>query len=197
MAITSENATGSPTGETMTDPPKAAPADPAPDNAAELPEEVLKLPVINSLLNGSPPAVFAAADAKIPEAKIIDKFSKELVNAGFAAYGTSDGVNTVFFNQLFVSSEEIKAADANGTLIGQLAVPYEELAAGYEGAKLKKDEEPTEAASAPAQMPTPQSSAADKKMATARLQNVAVGSPTSGPAPGQGRILNSALKPVV
>lgn len=193
MAITSDSAIDAAPAVSA---PKTEAAT-APDDASELPEEVLKLPVINSLLNGAPPAVYAASDAKIPEAKIIDKYSKELVNAGFAAYRTTDGINTVFFNQLYVTPDEIKSADASGTLIGQLAVPYEELAAGYEGAKLKKGEEPSGATSAPSQMPAPQSSAADKKMATARLANVAVGSPTSGPAPGQGRILNSALKPVV
>lgn len=171
---------------------------PAPDEAAELPEEVLKMPIISSLMSGAPPAVYAPSDAKIPEVKIIDKYSKELMGAGFAAYGTADGVNTVLFNQLYVTPEEIKTADQNGTLLGQLAVPYEELAAGYENAKLKDGEEPSEMPTVPAGgMPAPASSATDKKLATARIANVAMGSPTSGPAPGQGRILNSALKPVV
>jgi len=192
MAITPDAAMGTA--------PAAKPATetPAPDEASELPEEVLKLPVINSLMSGAPPAVYAPSDAKIPEIAIIDKYSKELMGAGFAAYGTADGANTVLFNQLFVTSDEIKAADEAGTLLGQLAVPYEELAAGYEGAKLKEGEEPSEVQTVPAGgMPAPASSATDKKLTTARLQNVAIGSPTSGPAPGQGRILNSALKPVV
>lgn len=170
-----------------------------PDDASELPEEVLKLPVIASLLNGSPPAVYAPSDAKIPEVKVLDKYSKELVNAGFSGYQTSDGVNKVLFNSLFVSGEEIKSADASGSLIGQLAVSYEELAAGYKSAELKDGEKPAEtpAAAAPSQMPRPQSTAADRKMTTARLANVALGGPTSGASPGGGRLLNSIQKPVV
>lgn len=191
MAITPDAAMGTAPAAPKTD-------SPAPDEASELPDEVLKMPILNSLLNGAPPAVYAPSDAKIPETKVIDKYSKELMGAGFAAYGTADGVNTVLFNQLFVTPEEIKAADANGTLLGQLAIPYEELAAGYEGAKLKDGEKPSEEPTVPAGgMPAPASSATDKKLATARIANVAIGSPTSGPAPGQGRILNSALKPVV
>lgn len=194
MAITPDAAMGGqPTGETKT-------TEATPDADSELPEEVLKLPVINSLLNGSPPAVYAPSDAKIPEAKIIDKHSKELINAGLAAYGTSNGVNTVFFNQLFVTGEEIKAADANGTLLDNLAISYDELTAGYEGARLKEGEEPSEvpaATTVPSQMPARPSSASDRKLTTARLANVAIGSPTSGSAPGQGRLLNSISKPVV
>lgn len=179
----------------------AAPAKAAKGDDTGLPEDVLKLPVINSLLNGSPPAVYAPRDAKIPEVKVLDKYPKELQAAGFAAYGTSDKENVVFFNQLYVSPEEIKAADAEGTLIGQLAIPYEELAAGYENAKLKEGETPSEAlAAAPTVpaggMPAPAPASVANKLATARIANTAIGSPTSGPTPGQGRIL-SALRPVI
>lgn len=169
---------------------EAAPA----EEGAGLPDALLEAaPALQLLMQGSPPATFAAVNAEFPEIETVSKHVKDLGEAGFGIYPTADGVNLVVFNGLYITPEEVKAADEAGQL-DQIAVPYEELRSAF-GA------EPVKGAVASAPPPPsgspPPNPTTGKKLTTARVKNLSVGAPTSGPVPGQGRIMNSILKPVV
>lgn len=172
-----------------------------------LPEALLKeAPALQLLLNGSPPATFAPTDAEFPELKTVAKHIKDLGKAGFGVYGTKDGSNVVVFNGLYITPDEVKAADEAGQLEA-IAAPYGELRTALEGGAASAGA--TEASpEAPGGIPTPSAlpaapagpqppAATQNRIASKRLSNVSLGSPTSGPAPGQGRILNNIAKPVI
>lgn len=179
-----------PTEDTQT-----APA--ADSQGAELPEDVLKIPAIAALMAGSPPATYAPKDSKSPELSVLEKNLKELTKSGFGLYRTKDKENFVLFNNLLVSPDEIKAADAQGKL-DSIAAPFDQLnkdmSVGFKGGE-SESENAAPAPAAPAG--NPPSSAAQKKTQNARLKNIQVGGPTDGPRPGQGRVLNNIIKSVV
>lgn len=173
------------------------------DGESALPDELLKeVPALQLLLHGSPPATFAPKDAEYPELKVVAKHLKDLGKAGFGVYPTKDKANVVVFNGLYVTPEQVKAADEGGTL-DKLAVPYDELrgALGAQGGGAS----PPDASAAPESAPAapmaaesaPENPAVEKKLTTARVNNLSLGAPTSGPLPGQGRILNNLTKPVI
>ena len=177
--------------------------------AGGLPEELHRLPAIQGLLAGSPAAFSASLTtfAKRPEGKLIGSNIKPLQEHGIGLYRSLDGDTGVLFNQLKISGDQIKAADAAGTLL-ELAPSFDEVNATVSANGVPEVAPPTGAAAAPvptapqmAQAPLtgikPPSAAAQKKMTTARVENVKPGSPTSGPKPGSGRLLNQILKPVI
>jgi len=164
-----------------------------------IPEEVLQFPVVRALLKGAPPAVFSPTGDKSPEVAVIGKNYKKLLEAGFGFYRAKDG--TVMFNNMFVSPAEIKLADQEGRL-GDFAPPLSELNQTFD------QFDQGGAAAAPGAAPAPVSGAAGQPMAaptpsvtnrltTTRAKNATPGSPTSGPNPGAGRILNNILKSAV
>lgn len=191
----------------------AAPA-PAPDASAApaapgegsgesgIPEAVLQIPEFSGLLEGKPAAVYVENGFKSPETEVIMQHSKELADAGFGFYPGKDGKTNVVFNTQFISPAEIQKADAAGKL-RDVATPFEELKASFDAvtggsqpapdAGAAPDASAAPAASSPA-LPAPAPAGVNKKLATARVNNVVPGAPTSGPTPGQGRILNSLLK---
>lgn len=196
-----DQVTSDPMGPEAAAPP-AAPTEPAaPEDStksaqAELPEAVLKIPAISALLAGSPPATYAAENSKSPELKVLEKNIDPLTKAGFGLYRTKDKSNFVLFNNLILSPEEVKKADAEGKL-DSIAAPFEDLNASMsEG--FKGSESDGEAFATPAPPAgQPPSAAAQKKTQNQRLKNVQPGGPTDGPQPGAGRVLNNILKPVV
>lgn len=198
MAVQAEDISAAPAAQTPAPAPEApAKEAPATEDGAGLPDALLKeVPALQLLMNGSPPATFAARDAQFPELETVAKHIKDLGEAGFGVYGTQDGANIVVFNGLYVTPDELKTADEGGQL-ASIAVPYEELRSAFDA--------PGDAASAPADgsavmappMPSGGAAPPQKSVTTARAKNISAGSPTSGPVPGQGRILNNILKPVV
>lgn len=185
----------------------AAEDEPKEAKGGDIPEAVLEAaPALQLLLNGSPPATFAPKDAEFPEIGVIAKHIKELGKAGFGIYPTKDGQNIVFFNGLYITPEQVAQADEAGQL-DAIAAPYGELRTALEGGTAAAGD--TEASpEAAGGIPTPSAvpaasagpsapAATQNKIAQARLKNVALGSPTSGPVPGQGRILSNIAKPVV
>lgn len=190
--------------------PVEEPVTEAPAAPAELSDELLRIPAFQALIAGAPAAVSAnlAALEKKPEAKIIAQSKDSLVGAGIALYRSLDGANGVFFNQLFVSPDEIKAADQDGSLL-ELAPDFDQVNAevgksGGANPVLTAGERPSGFKTAPmtnsgtpAQPPVaPPMASEQKAMANARTKNLQPGSPTSGSA-GAGRLLNSILKPVL
>lgn len=191
--------------------PKSESAEPA---AAEgnapifnLPEEVAKLPVVKRISIGSPPAVRVEPGQHFPELKAIEDNIPDIVVAGLDFYQSKEG-DSIMFNPLFIGAEELKAADAAGRikevipsyseLMGKKPTTMSEEEAKKQPArrdKLKKDlmnklGSPTAASEGTAVPP-----------ATAKTQNTIAKSrlpepqsPTSGPRPGAGRIINNLLE---
>jgi hypothetical protein len=177
-----------------------------------LPDELVQIPAMQAVLAGNPAAVSAplAEFSKRPEAKIIIDNKDALVAAGFGLYRSLSGDVGVVFNTLHLHPDELKAADKAGKL-QQLAPPFDQVNASVAGAG--PDTHPVlNAAEVPAgpkgpPMPNPPQmnsgamnhtpAAVQRTVATARTNNLNPGSPTSGPQPGSGRILNSILKGVV
>lgn len=195
---------------TETAAPEAPEAPAATGGADGLPDDLLQLPVVQSLLAGSPPAVSAPLQefSKRGEAKVIADNAPTLMKAGMGFYKSLDGATGVIFNQMYVHGEEIKQADAAGKL-QEVAPPYDavEGAVSKSGLAHPALSGKTPAAPANAAIPTPPQAAqapmqgmpasAQRKLATARVKNLDPGGPTSGASPGAGRLLNSIMKPVI
>lgn len=159
-------------------------------------------------MSGSPPAVSANIEAaqQTEFGALVAQYGQQLQQAGMAFYRAQNGDLGVVFNQLFVPPEEIQRADQEGR-ITEIAPPLEDV----EQAILTGDPNanPVLNAQTPGSPPVAQAGGAaptamppagggtPSRVTTQRKQNLAAGSPTSGPRPGAGRILNEILKPVV
>lgn len=186
----------------------------APAASTELSDELLRIPAFQALIAGAPAAVSADLKAleRMPEAKIIAQSKDALMGAGIGLYRSLDGARGAFFNQLFISPEEIKTADQAGTLtdlapdfnqvnadIGKSGGANPVLTAGERptGFKSSSGQSPMEAsADQTGPMPAPPRAGEQKAMANARAKNLQPGAPTSGSA-GAGRLLNSIMKPIL
>jgi len=176
------------------------------DQTASLPDEVLRVPAIQAIFAGSPPAVSAPIEefASRPEGKLVMANKEALMKAGMGLYRSVAGDLGVLFNQMYVHPEELKAADAAGKLL-ELAPPFDSVnpsvaASGENHPSLQKREVPggfktfTPPAVQQPPMVAPPPAKAQTKLMTARVNAQSPGSPTSGPVPGAGRLLNSILK---
>ncbi len=197
------------------------PAPTAPEGeqaAGALPDDLIRIPAIQGLLAGSPPAVSASlADfANRPEGQLIAANKDPLMAAGMGLYRSIAGDTGVLFNRMYVSDTEISDADKAGNL-AQIAPSFDEVnqsisTSGDKHPILNPDLKPPTglktapppaiggaapitpsagATAAPAPSPAP------ARQIGAKARNVAPGSPTSGPKPGAGRLMNQILKPVI
>ena len=175
----------------------------------DLPDELLQQPVMQALVAGSPGAVSANVEAATETefGKLVGQFGQQMQQAGFGFYRSQDGNLGVVFNQLFVPPEDIQQADAAGTLT-EIAPPLEAVEQAILGDPaanpvLSADGTPGGPAVSQPTGATPPAgaggapSSTPSRVTTQRKQNLTAGSPTSGPRPGAGRILNEILKPVV
>ena len=195
------------------EPQAVAPDDEEAAAGPALPDDVLKIPAMNALLQGSPPATYAPIKSKMPEIETLSKHAQDLKNAGFAAFKSeSMPGNFVLFNGLIIKPEEVMQADSAGKL-DSVAVPFQTLVESYAKAKRGADVNTAEAdgmgapaaqAGAGGAIPPvggsgvpPLPASAQRQAMSARVMNLQPGSPTSGPAPGRGRVLNAISKPVV
>jgi hypothetical protein len=179
-------------------PSPASPPESEPANT--LPDDVLQIPAVYALLHGAPPAVYALKSAQTPDIQTIVKNAKSLEGAGFGFYPSKDGALTVLFNGAYVSPDSLKKADAEGKLT-EVVPSFDEVQANFQSAISGN---PPEAGAAlpgapiaPTSAGAPPSSRTQNTLATARVKNLQTGSPTSGPTPGAGRILNNILKTTV
>lgn len=197
-------ATAAPTVEPTADAP-TAPA--KGKGSGGLPSELLQLPAFQALFAGQPPALSApVADfTKRPETKLVADNKSGLMKAGIGFYRSVGGDLGVVFNQMFVSGEELKAADAAGQLL-EIAPPFDTVSASVAQSGANNPVLNAQTPSGPrgAPVPTPPqsggkspSAASQRKVTAARVMNIQPGAPTSGPSPGAGRLLNSILKPVI
>lgn len=187
--------------------PRAGVTPPAeePAKTPELPDELLKIPAMQAIFAGQPAAFSALITdfEKLPEAKVIASNKDNLMRAGFGMYRSLDGARGVVFNSLHLSPDEVKAADQAGQL-QTVAPPFAELnsaiAQSGEGNPVLNAQVPPgpkQSASAPVAPVQPLPAGAQKTLTSKRAQNLQLGSPTSGPEPGAGRLLNNILKPVL
>lgn len=162
-----------------------------------------------------------------PAAQLIVKNKDDLMRAGLGFYRSLSGQVGVIFNQFHLHPQDLQAADKAGKLgtlapsfdsvnheVSKSGPQNPVLASGNVpgGPKPPTVKGPPQTASgmlapaneagptpspAAAPMPSPGAGKIQQKIMGARLANVNPGSPTSGPVPGQGRILNNILKPVV
>lgn len=190
-------------------PPEAPAEEQAASQTASLPKELIKIPAIQGLIAGSPPALSASLQdfAKRGEAKTVADNKDALLKAGMGFYRSLDGQTGVVFNGLYVHPESLKQADQAGQLL-QVAPPFDAVdqAVGKSGlahpALSHPGTPPAAAPTAPVASPpqvsaAPMPASAQRKLATARVLNMQPGSPTSGGSPGAGRLLNAITKPVV
>lgn len=168
----------------------------ASDVPAVLPDAVLEIPVVYGLLHGSPAAIYADMTTTDPELELLGQNADVLSQSGIGFYGSKDQRLGVLYNTAYVDEAQLVDADAAGKLT-DVAAPYEQVKQQF-GAAVSggaAPSAPAPVAAAPAG--NPPSTAAQKKITTARLKNLQVGDPTSGPRPGAGRIINMILRPVV
>lgn len=192
-----------PTTQDIIAEPQATPA--ASEPTTEIPEDVLAIPAVYGLLNGAPPAVYVERTRKDPEIQTVVKHQKELVDSGFGFYQTKNGKYTVFYNGAYVSPDELKKEDAAGTLTetvayyGDVKQTFDSALGGTapESGGAPLPGEPAAATPAATAGGSPPSSRVQNTLATARVNNLNPGSPTSGPVPGRGRILNNVLKSAI
>lgn len=190
--------------------PKSAPAEtptPTAQGGVDLPDELLQLPAVQGLFSGAPPAFSTpiATFEKRPEAKLIADNKDALQRAGVGLYRSLAGDLGVLFNQLYIAGNDIAQADKEGRLL-EVAPPFDQVSqsisqSGENNPVLNAAGVPNGAKTAgvptPGPTPEPAPASTQNKLLTARLKNIPQGAPTSGPAPGAGRILNNILKPVV
>ena len=174
--------------------------------------DAMQIPAIGALLAGSPPAISMSIKAMsgTAESKAIAKGLPELMQAGMGLYKAKDGKTGVLFNQTRIHPDAIKAADKAGKL-AEVAPSFDEVTAklaelGPEGHPALTAEPPAGIAPPPApEPPTPPQLASgivppappNKTLRAARINAVQPGSPTSGPKPGAGRVINTLQKRVV
>lgn len=189
-------------------------AGPTLKGGAKLPDEVASNDIVKKVMTGEIPGVLVRPGIYYPKASKIAESSEALLDAGMDFYKALDS-STVFFNPRSISEAQIQEADRNGQLVN--LVPDYETLSGEKPAKptpaiakrLREQmgvagEAPTSIIPAPAgganTLPPASggpSAAEEAELAGKRVANVSPGSPTSGPRPGAGRILNSLLKPAV
>jgi hypothetical protein len=205
------------TPEMATPAPDMSAANAAQPSASEappsLPETLLKIPAIQGLMAGTPPAVSAPIKefSKRGDAKLLIENKDLLLQAGFNLYRSLNGETGVLYNTLHIHGDALKQADAAGQLRA-IAPSFDEI-----NHKLGKAgvQHPIFNAQVPAgpvappimtppqgnAMPMPAvsvaSTPAPRKAVQAKMASLAPTAPTAGAVPGQGALLRSILKPVV
>lgn len=215
-------ATVEPTSPTSSTSPTAQPPVDK-EAAADLPEELLAIPAIQAVLAGTPPATsmpIKGADNR-DEVKLIADNKEPLIEAGMGFYRSLSGQLGVMFNSLRIHPDDLVAADKTGTL-PSVAPDFDalnqELGKSGRNHPLLNANLPPAAPASPvsalrppqaasgampqaqatpgARIPPPPASVA-RKLAAQRVLNLRAGSPTSGPAPGAGRLTNQVLQPAM
>ncbi len=174
-----------------------------------LPEPLLRIPAFQGLIAGQPAAISADIKtfASLPEAKLIAENAAGLERAGIGRYRSLGGDLGVLFNYLYITPEELKAADAAGKL-AEVAPPFDVVnqqiaTSGENNPVLKHSGQVPESFKQAAPPVPPQALSpgqgglapgAQKALTIARAKNLQAGQPTEGPKPVQGRILNNVLK---
>lgn len=179
---------------TITDENVEIPAnsEPAPtDEASGIPESVLEIPLMRGILEGAPAAIYTPVGTKGPEIETVLKHGKDLNAAGIGFFRDEKNKLDVIYNSGYITKDLLEAA-AKKSKIPEVAELLSEVSARVNSAV------GAPAAGAPAPMGgSMEMNLAASPVNTARINNLQPGSPTSGPQPGAGRILNNLTKPVI
>jgi len=191
--------------------PTAPEAPTAPEGAPGLPEELLKIPALQAVVAGAPPAVSATiADfQKRPEGKALAANKDGMIKAGLGMYRSLGGDLGVIFNRFYLSGEELQAADKAGKL-SEIALPFEQVNTTVKKAGLNnpsfnnagpsgvyKNAPVPAVPQASTTLPSETSAGAQRRALSAKIKNSQQQGPLSGPSPGSGELLRSILKPVL
>lgn len=180
----------------------------APANDAGLPAAALKVPALQAVYAGSPPAFSASLKAKLPELSALAKEREKLMATGIGFYKSLSGDLGVVFNSLHLHPETLKQADAAGKLL-EVAPPLEmvtEMLTKNPGSHPAMTAEvpqawptaPTPTPMQSANMPmNPPPASVQNRIQSARQKNMVMGGPTAGPKPGAGRLMNKIMSPAV
>jgi hypothetical protein len=197
-----------PTTETVVEPVAGAPAPAESAPEAGLPDEILRVPAFQALFAGAPPALSAPikGSEKRPEAKLVMDNKDALMQAGIGLYRSLGGDLGVLFNQMYIHPAELQAADKAGKLL-EVAPPIDsvngEVAKSGKNNPVMNAKTPSGPKTAPVPAPPQFSSggglpaSSEAKLTSARVKNLTPGAPTSGPAPGAGRVFNAIFKPTI
>lgn len=187
-------------------------------NPFKLPPEVAKIPAVQLVSVGAPPAIRVGPGEFYPDIEpVVDNIDKVL-SSGLDVYRAQDD-SLVLFNPLFISGEELTYLDGKGQL-NQVVPDYgsvsgsqpQEIPDDKIGAYLDRGEqlqgkmqdltngESVNAAPQATGTPTPvPGPTPGQRSAVLNHQQQAIqaagGPPTSGPVPGGGRLLNTLLRP--
>lgn len=159
------------------------------EESSGVPAEVLELPIVRALLDGSTPAIYNESGAKSEEINTVIKNGNSLKEIGIGFFHDPKAKLDLAYNTQFISPDMVKEAAKKGAL-KQIAESYTEVSARINAA-----------VGAPGGAPAPMGGSTamnlqDSPINTARINNLQPGSPTSGAA-GQGRVLNSLLRPTI
>lgn len=174
----------------------AGSASTTPANSEEtsgVPEEILAMPVFKAILEGAPAALWTNTGDKSAEAVEAVKAGKKLNDIGLFFYRDDPTKTDVLYNAQFISPELIKTAAKKGKL-REVASNLAETVAAINGGGAGSPE--AGGATLPASG-MPSSVPVESPLNTARIGNLEPGSPTSGPSPGQGRVINSIQKQAI
>lgn len=162
----------------------------ATEESSEVPAEILALPIVGSLLDGSTPAIYNESGAKSKEIDTVIKNGKSLKEIGIEFFHDPKAKLDLAYNTQYIDPAFVKAAAAKGKL-KEIAESYTEVSARINAAIA-----PASVGAAPMGGST-EMNLPNTPVTTARINNLQPGSPTSGPAPAQGRVLNSLLRPTI
>lgn len=197
--------------------PNAAAAPTAAKGGGGLDDSIIRIPAMQALLSGSPPALsFDQGFTNREEAKTIQTNKDALLKAGIGFYRSLAGDHGVLFNQFYVHGTDLQAADKAGKLLA-IAPPFDtinqEVSKSGDGNPVNKIQSipggfanpqstgaPPQAAqgvSVPVSAQPTGSNSQTSKLIAQQVKNLQPGSPTSGPVPGAGRFLNAIQRPVI
>jgi len=185
------------------------------DTGEELSPELIKIPAIQAVLAGSPPAVSMQIKGSEDreEVKLVSENKDALLASGMGFYRSLSGEIGVMFNGLKINPQDIQAADKAGKLlsvapdfdlvnheVSKSGTNHPVLRAGRPGAQAAVSvyaASPPQSASGQLPLVPPAPASVARKLTAQRVMNLQAGAPTSGASPGAGRLLNSIMKPVV
>lgn len=221
--LVTPNAGAAPAPEPAAEP---APETPETGTPGKLPDDLIHIPAMQALIAGSPPAISANLKefASNPVAKLVAENKPALLQAGIGFYRSLSGDLGVLFNMFHLHPQDLQAADKAGKL-GMIAPPFDvvnhtvsksgitnpvlsvkDTPKGFKSPTLRSP--PQMAGSTPPGAPqtapvtnspgiSPATAGIQHQIMAQRAKNVTPGAPTSGPAPGAGRLLNQILTPAV
>jgi hypothetical protein len=177
--------------------------------------ELMAMPAFQAMLAGSPPAVsfYLRGSEDRSEFNVFKENRPALRKTGFMYMQTEGKDRGIIFNALHIHPADIRRAEKMGKLT-MIAPPFDAVnhmigQSGLQHPLLSTPGPPSGMATPMAPVPPqgagiasqilgkPLPASTQTTLANQRSRNLQAGAPTSGPAPGAGRLVNSIMKPIV